>query len=71
MRKKQPASHEQAAVDNQYISIGSGSYFSKEQIGEIAKGLEMMMLTLYGWLDRSPAGSDVALPEGFLDRLKQ
>ncbi|KAK4433940.1 UDP-glucosyltransferase 29 [Sesamum alatum] len=59
-----------------YISFGSENYFSKEQIQEIAKGLELSKVNFI-WVARSPAGGDdiinveEALPEGFLDRAKE
>ncbi|KAI3459300.1 hypothetical protein Pfo_015963 [Paulownia fortunei] len=57
-----------------YISFGSENYFSKEQIEEIAKGLELSKVNFI-WVARSPVGSDIvmeeALPEGFIDRVKQ
>ncbi|KAL8486214.1 hypothetical protein ACS0TY_023060 [Phlomoides rotata] len=55
-----------------YISFGSENYFSREQIGGIAKGLEMSDVNFI-WVARSPAGSEFvveeALPEGFFDRV--
>ncbi|KAK4433938.1 Beta-D-glucosyl crocetin beta-1,6-glucosyltransferase [Sesamum alatum] len=59
-----------------YISFGSENYFSKEQIQEIAKGLELSKVNFI-WVARSPAGRDdiinveEALPEGFLDWAKE
>ncbi|KAI3448272.1 hypothetical protein Pfo_004937 [Paulownia fortunei] len=57
-----------------YISFGSENYLSKEQIEEIAKGLELSDLNFI-WVARSPVGSEIvieeAVPEGFLDRVKQ
>ncbi|KAL8486228.1 hypothetical protein ACS0TY_023074 [Phlomoides rotata] len=57
-----------------YISFGSENYFSREQIRGIAKGLEMSDVNFI-WVARSSAGSEFAveeaLPEGFLDRVKQ
>ncbi|KAL8508205.1 hypothetical protein ACS0TY_018698 [Phlomoides rotata] len=57
-----------------YISFGSENYFSRQQIGGIAKGLEMSDANFI-WVARSPAGSEFAveeaLPEGFLDRVKK
>ncbi|KAI3470290.1 hypothetical protein Pfo_026953 [Paulownia fortunei] len=57
-----------------YISFGSENYLSKEQIEEIAKGLVLSSVNFI-WVARSPLGSDIvieeALPEGFLDRVKQ
>ncbi|KAL0393093.1 UNVERIFIED_CONTAM: UDP-glucosyltransferase 29 [Sesamum radiatum] len=58
-----------------YISFGSENYFSREQIQEIAKGLELCKVNFI-WVARSPDGSDhinveEALPEGFIDRVKE
>ncbi|KAL2244122.1 UNVERIFIED_CONTAM: Beta-D-glucosyl crocetin beta-1,6-glucosyltransferase [Sesamum indicum] len=58
-----------------YISFGSENYFSKDQIREIAKGLELTKVNFI-WVVRSPVGSDQinveeALPEGFIDRVKE
>ncbi|KAL0368077.1 UNVERIFIED_CONTAM: Beta-D-glucosyl crocetin beta-1,6-glucosyltransferase [Sesamum calycinum] len=57
------------------ISFGSENYFSREQIQEIAKGLELCKVNFI-WVARSPDGSDhinveEALPEGFIDRVKE
>ncbi|KAL2244049.1 beta-D-glucosyl crocetin beta-1,6-glucosyltransferase-like [Sesamum indicum] len=58
-----------------YISFGSETYFSREQIQEIAKGLELCKVNFI-WVARSPVGSDhinveEALPEGFIDLVKE
>ncbi|KAL3812807.1 hypothetical protein ACJIZ3_014075 [Penstemon smallii] len=56
-----------------YISFGSEKYLSKEQIEEIAKGLELSNVNFI-WVVRFPIGSDTsiedALPNGFLERVK-
>ncbi|KAL0367464.1 UNVERIFIED_CONTAM: Beta-D-glucosyl crocetin beta-1,6-glucosyltransferase [Sesamum radiatum] len=58
-----------------YISFGSENYFSREQIQEIAKGLELCKVNFI-WVARTPVGSDYinveeALPEGFVDVVKE
>ncbi|XP_047958479.1 UDP-glucosyltransferase 29-like [Salvia hispanica] len=57
-----------------YISFGSENYLSKEQMREIAIGLELSGINFL-WVARAPAGSEVSLdeavPEGFLERAKQ
>ncbi|KAL0302775.1 UNVERIFIED_CONTAM: UDP-glucosyltransferase 29 [Sesamum angustifolium] len=58
-----------------YISFGSENYFSREQIQEIAKGLELCKVNFI-WVARSPDGIDhinveEALPEGFVNRVKE
>ncbi|KAK6122651.1 hypothetical protein DH2020_043604 [Rehmannia glutinosa] len=57
-----------------YISFGSENYLSKEQMQELAKGLELSGVNFI-WVARTPIGSDVfieeALSEGLLDRIKQ
>ncbi|XP_057806016.1 UDP-glucosyltransferase 29-like [Salvia miltiorrhiza] len=54
-----------------YISFGSENYLTKEQMREIAKGLELSGVNFI-WVAREPAGSEVSLedavPEGFLER---
>ncbi|KAL8486235.1 hypothetical protein ACS0TY_023081 [Phlomoides rotata] len=52
-----------------YISFGSENYLCNDQIGGVAKGLEVSGVNFI-WVARSPAGSGVPLPEGFLDRVK-
>ncbi|KAL1540225.1 beta-D-glucosyl crocetin beta-1,6-glucosyltransferase [Salvia divinorum] len=56
-----------------YISFGSENYLSKEQMREIAIGLELSGVNFL-WVAREPAGSEVsiedAVPEGFLERAK-
>lgn len=52
-----------------FISFGSEYFLSKEEIEEIAKGLELTSVNFI-WIIRSPLGSaDEALPRGFLDRV--
>ncbi|XP_057806000.1 UDP-glucosyltransferase 29-like [Salvia miltiorrhiza] len=46
-----------------YISFGSENYLSKEQMVEIAKGLELSGVNFI-WVARSPAGDGGAVPEG-------
>ncbi|KAK4433939.1 UDP-glucosyltransferase 29 [Sesamum alatum] len=61
-----------------YISFGSENYFSKEQIQEIAKGLELSKVNFI-WVASSPSGTgrddiinvEEALPQGFVDRVKE
>ncbi|KAL1539093.1 beta-D-glucosyl crocetin beta-1,6-glucosyltransferase [Salvia divinorum] len=57
-----------------YISFGSENYLPKEQMREIAIGLELSGVNFI-WVARDPAGSEVtiedAVPEGFLERAKQ
>ncbi|KAG6396312.1 hypothetical protein SASPL_142460 [Salvia splendens] len=57
-----------------YISFGSENYLSREQMREIAIGLEISGVNFI-WVAREPAGSEVSLedavPEGFLERAKQ
>ncbi|XP_057779284.1 UDP-glucosyltransferase 29-like [Salvia miltiorrhiza] len=54
-----------------YISFGSENYLSKEQMVEIAKGLEEIDVNFI-WVARAPAGGDAAeLPEGFEGRTRE
>ncbi|KAH6768574.1 hypothetical protein C2S51_013910 [Perilla frutescens var. frutescens] len=58
-----------------YISFGSENYLSKEQMMELAKGLEQMDVNFI-WVARLPAGDDgggveAALPKGFLERMRE
>ncbi|KAK4477903.1 hypothetical protein RD792_017168 [Penstemon davidsonii] len=57
-----------------YISFGSEYFLSKEEIEEIAKGLELCDVNFI-WVIRFPVGETVnieeALPEGFLERVKE
>ncbi|XP_047958215.1 UDP-glucosyltransferase 29-like [Salvia hispanica] len=57
-----------------YISFGSENYLSKEQMREIAVGLELSGVNFI-WVARKPCGSEISLdeavPEGFLERAKQ
>ncbi|KAL7144529.1 hypothetical protein ABFS83_07G018600 [Erythranthe nasuta] len=57
-----------------FISFGSENYLSKDQMGEIAKGLEFSNVNFI-WVVRFPHGERVsiekALQKGFLDRVKQ
>ncbi|KAK4477905.1 hypothetical protein RD792_017170 [Penstemon davidsonii] len=57
-----------------YISFGSEYFLSKEEIEEIAKGLELCDVNFI-WVIRFPIGETVnieeALPRGFLDRVKE
>ncbi|XP_022861837.1 beta-D-glucosyl crocetin beta-1,6-glucosyltransferase-like [Olea europaea var. sylvestris] len=57
-----------------YISFGSENYLSKEQMEEIAVGLELINVNFI-WVVRFPAGNDIRvdeyLPEGFLERAKE
>ncbi|KAI3459301.1 hypothetical protein Pfo_015964 [Paulownia fortunei] len=57
-----------------YISFGSECFLSKEEIEEIAKGLELCDVNFI-WVIRFPAGEktigiEEAFPQGFLDRVK-
>ncbi|KAL0457354.1 UNVERIFIED_CONTAM: UDP-glucosyltransferase 29 [Sesamum latifolium] len=56
-----------------FISFGSENYLSKDQMVEIAKGLEACNVN-FVWVVRSPLGERVSieevLPTGFLDRVK-
>ncbi|KAI3459302.1 hypothetical protein Pfo_015965 [Paulownia fortunei] len=57
-----------------YISFGSECFLSKEEIEEIAKGLELCDVNFI-WVIRFPVGEktisiEEALPQGFLDRVK-
>ncbi|KAK4477893.1 hypothetical protein RD792_017158 [Penstemon davidsonii] len=60
-------------LNDLYISFGSENYLSKEQIEEIAKGLELSNVNFI-WVVRFPIESDTsiddALPNGFLERVK-
>lgn len=49
-----------------YISFGSENYLSREQMGKIAKGLEISEVNFI-WVARSPPGEEAA---GFIERLK-
>ncbi|KAK4425796.1 Beta-D-glucosyl crocetin beta-1,6-glucosyltransferase [Sesamum alatum] len=55
------------------ISFGSENYFSKDQIVEIAKGLEACDVNFI-WVVRFPPGESFSIeevvPKGFLDRVK-
>lgn len=55
-----------------FISFGSEYFLSKDEIEEIAKGLELTGVNFI-WIIRSPVGAsdsaDEALPRGFLDRV--
>ncbi|CAI9762680.1 unnamed protein product [Fraxinus pennsylvanica] len=57
-----------------YISFGSENYLSKEQMEEIAEGLELTNVNFI-WVVRFPAenaiGIEESLPEGFLERVKE
>ncbi|XP_047938918.1 beta-D-glucosyl crocetin beta-1,6-glucosyltransferase-like [Salvia hispanica] len=54
-----------------YISFGSENYLSKEQMVEIAKGLEKSDVGFI-WVARPPAGEAAReLPEGFEERTKK
>nr|GME09275.1 beta-D-glucosyl crocetin beta-1,6-glucosyltransferase-like [Ipomoea batatas] len=57
-----------------YLSFGSEYYLSREEIQEIAKGLELISSANFIWVIRSPAGAETplveALPKGFLERVK-
>ncbi|KAH6832959.1 hypothetical protein C2S53_000502 [Perilla frutescens var. hirtella] len=54
-----------------YISFGSENYLSKDQMVEIAKGLELTHVNFI-WVARSPAGDEAAaFPDGFLERTKE
>ncbi|XP_075521661.1 mogroside IIIx synthase-like [Primulina tabacum] len=56
------------------ISFGSENYFSKDQMQEIAKGLEFCNVNFI-WVVRSPVGETInineLMPKGFLDRVKE
>ncbi|XP_042047258.1 beta-D-glucosyl crocetin beta-1,6-glucosyltransferase-like [Salvia splendens] len=55
-----------------FISCGSENYFSKDQMQEVAKGLEISKVNFI-WVVRFPQGERVSLdemlPKGFLDRV--
>ncbi|XP_022861776.1 beta-D-glucosyl crocetin beta-1,6-glucosyltransferase-like [Olea europaea var. sylvestris] len=57
-----------------FISFGSENYLSKEQIEEMARGLELCDVNFI-WVVRFPVGNttriEETLPEGFLDRVKE
>ncbi|KAL1536271.1 beta-D-glucosyl crocetin beta-1,6-glucosyltransferase [Salvia divinorum] len=54
-----------------YISFGSENYLSKEQMVEIAKGLEKIDVSFI-WVARPPAGEAACeLPEGFEERTRE
>ncbi|KAL3849248.1 hypothetical protein ACJIZ3_011130 [Penstemon smallii] len=57
-----------------YISFGSEYFLSKEEIREIAKGLELCGVNFI-WVIRFPIGETVnieeALPRGFLEKVKE
>lgn len=57
-----------------YVSFGSECFLSKEEMEEVAKGLELSDANFI-WIIRFPIGNeaislDQALPQGFLDRVK-
>ncbi|XP_019199080.1 PREDICTED: beta-D-glucosyl crocetin beta-1,6-glucosyltransferase-like [Ipomoea nil] len=56
-----------------YLSFGSEYYLTREEIQEIAKGLELSGANFI-WVIRFPAGEETpleeALPKGFLERVK-
>ncbi|XP_022873157.1 beta-D-glucosyl crocetin beta-1,6-glucosyltransferase-like [Olea europaea var. sylvestris] len=57
-----------------YVSFGSENYLPKEQIEEIAQGLELCDVNFI-WVVRFPVGSTIrieeTLPEEFLERVKE
>ncbi|KAK6146155.1 hypothetical protein DH2020_020024 [Rehmannia glutinosa] len=57
-----------------YISFGSENYLSKEQMKELAKGLELSGVNFI-WVVRSPIGSEISieeiLSEELLDKINQ
>ncbi|KAL3626136.1 hypothetical protein CASFOL_029685 [Castilleja foliolosa] len=58
-----------------YISFGSEYFLSKEQIAEIAKGLQLSKVNFL-WIIRFPDGEkntsmEEALPEGFLETVRE
>ncbi|XP_073136082.1 mogroside IIIx synthase-like [Henckelia pumila] len=57
-----------------YISFGSENYLSKDQMEEIAKGLELCNVNFI-WVVRSPVGKKIntneVMPKGFLDRVEE
>ncbi|KZV14704.1 crocetin glucoside glucosyltransferase-like [Dorcoceras hygrometricum] len=57
-----------------FISFGSENYLSKDQMEEIAKGLELCNVNFI-WVVRSAVGEKIdinkVLPKGFLDRIKE
>nr|GMD61576.1 beta-D-glucosyl crocetin beta-1,6-glucosyltransferase-like [Ipomoea batatas] len=57
-----------------YLSFGSEYYLTREEIQEIAKGLELISIANFIWVIRFPAGEETpveeALPNGFLERVK-
>ncbi|XP_073135397.1 mogroside IIIx synthase-like [Henckelia pumila] len=57
-----------------FISFGSENYLSKDQMEEIAKGLELCNVNFI-WVVRSPVGKTInineAMPKVFLDRVKE
>lgn len=56
-----------------YVSFGSESFLSKEEIEEIAHSLELSELSFI-WVLRFPSGEEIdienVLPKGFLDRVE-
>ncbi|KAI3469435.1 hypothetical protein Pfo_026098 [Paulownia fortunei] len=57
-----------------FISFGSENYLSRDQMEDIAKGLEVCIVNFI-WVVRFPLGEresiEEALPKGFLDRVKE
>ncbi|XP_073049125.1 mogroside IIIx synthase-like [Primulina eburnea] len=57
-----------------FVSFGSENYLSKDQMEEIAKGLELCNVN-FVWVVRSPVGKTIniheVMPKGFLDRVKE
>ncbi|KAH6783135.1 hypothetical protein C2S52_008094 [Perilla frutescens var. hirtella] len=57
-----------------YVSFGSECFLSKEQIAEIAKGLQLCDVNFI-WAIRFPVGANAVvedeLPEGFLDVVRE
>ncbi|KAL3505721.1 hypothetical protein ACH5RR_031103 [Cinchona calisaya] len=57
-----------------YVSFGSEYFLSKEEMEEIARGLELSNVNFI-WVIRFPLGNKIgieeALPEGFLERVKK
>ncbi|KAK3039009.1 hypothetical protein RJ639_027494 [Escallonia herrerae] len=58
-----------------FVSFGSEYFLSKEEIEELAFGLLELSKVNFIWVIRFPAGENTkikdALPEGFLDRVKE
>lgn len=57
-----------------FVAFGTECYLSKEEIHEIAQGLELSKVNFI-WVIRFPQGETISiqdvLPEGFLERIKE